>query len=170
MYTSEGQVKTGNDELARLRGRHFRIIEMHEQGKDNRTIGELLGMTQSRISVILRSPNVQAEIVRRGELIKERSERDLTAKVLSAESILGMSENVAAYKLVELCRGGIKQETQLKAAESILDRSGHGKVTKQEIRAAHIVLDASAIDRLNSVTSLVFPDKPLDMTRDGAVA
>jgi len=170
MYGAEGYVKSGHDELQHLRAKHFKMIELHESGKMNREIGEELGMTEARVSVVLRSPNVKAELERRKKQFKGRHEAALEAKILSAESILGQGENLAATKLVQLVTGGIKQETQLKAAEAILDRTGHGRVTKQEVRAAYIVLDASAVDRLSGVTELVFPGKPLDMDREEEVA
>ena len=170
MYGAEGYVKSGHDELQVLRAKHFKMIELHENGKMNREIGEELGMTEARVSVVLRSPNVKAELERRKKQFKGRHEAALEAKILSAESILGQGENAAATKLVQLVTGGIKQETQLKAAEAILDRTGHGRVTKQEVRAAYIVLDASAVDRLSGVTELVFPGKPLDMDREEEVA
>ncbi len=76
---------------------------------------------------------------------------------LNAKEILDGAAVDAAKKQIDLLESP-NESVSLRAAESILDRTGHSKVIKTEGKyvSANIILDEKAVERLQRVTQQVF--------------
>lgn len=119
------------DRIQTLLPRHFKIIDLASAGHDSRTIAQTLGMQPATISMILKSPLVQAEIARIRADNREASVlgMDRDAVLGKARSILEQACEKAAKKHEELLESP-DASIQLRAASSILDRV-YGKTGEQ---------------------------------------
>ena len=111
--------------IAYLRPYHLEIARRLVLGQRASQISELLGMSQSRLSIIINSPLFKLEL-HRLESERDRGVTDVT-KTLRELSPL-------ALETVERTMYGAKSESlRFSAAESILDRAGFGKINKMAI-------------------------------------
>lgn len=109
--------------IQRLLPRHYAIVDLAAAGHKYTTIGEMIGMNPQSVSLILRSPLVQAELSRRRGASQDAKilGMDNDAMLGKARSILEKAAEKAA-KTVEHCLDDDDGSLRLRAANSILDR------------------------------------------------
>lgn len=110
--------------------RHARIAVLHCQGKTNNEICAALGYSQSRISTLLHSPGMVAEIQR----IRSHAHADAISelKALDYESVAKLKEHLRAPNE--------KLSEQVQTAKWVLEKN-HGKA-KQEVTHESSTLSA----------------------------
>lgn len=110
-------------QIQRLLPRHYAIVDLAAAGHNYKVIADMVGMAPQSVSLILRSPLVQAELVRRRSQSQDAKilGMDNDAMLGKARSILEKAAEKAA-KTVEHCLDDDDGTLRLRAANSILDR------------------------------------------------
>jgi len=134
--------------LKKLTPRHREIIRRLIVGETPKEIGESLGMHPATIDRLQSDPVFAAEL----NTLEQRANNRLTdaAERLDALKIL----DLAAGESAQLCRqvvgdnvpgvDGIAIDLRVKSAWDILDREGHGKVTKTAtVNISDLIIEAS---------------------------
>lgn len=128
-------------EPEKLSVRHKHMVALSAGGLENQEVAEALGVSQSRVSVILNDP--RAKKLKRqlaDEYVREVAED--TAEVIQSYT------REAAEKIADLMRHSTKDGIQLRAAENFLDRGGHPKVKEQVQTEKLPPLDNEKVDLL----------------------
>jgi len=119
-------------QITKLNPRHNKIIDYCVEGMTVKQIAEKLNMSQRQVSIIINSGAFQHQLAtRRSAYEEDHDEKLAESEVQTAHDILQQHAAEAAQKLV----AGLKFGTdalQLRSAESILDRTGTTKITRQE--------------------------------------
>lgn len=93
------------------------MLALSASGHQNKEIAEVLGVSESRVSQVLRDP----ELVE----IKDALASEMAAEYMGeAGIVLQTASLLAAKKLVKLANGAESESVQLRASDSILDRTG----------------------------------------------
>lgn len=139
-----------------LNNRHYKILDLCLSGYTNKEIAEAVGMRQTQVSIVTRSPNFQHELALRRERINEQRDTNLASVQDDATNILKDQARSAAMKLTGLLdsenEGIVRQ-----SANDILDRTGHSKVIRQENKnlSAICVLKPEDLERLDATLNMI---------------
>lgn len=129
---SQSVVKYG---LSYIRPYHREIARRLVLGQMQVDICEDLGMSVSRMSIIINSPLFKMELMKMEEL-RNSGVADVT-KTLQEVSPL-------ALEVIERTMVGGKSEAiRFKAAQDILDRAGHGVTTRRDVNVSGMVSHAN---------------------------
>lgn len=121
--------------------KHKHMAALSAGGLDNKEVAEVVGLSESRVSIILNDPRIEKlkrQLV--DEYVREMAED--TAEVIQSYT------REAAEKIAELMRHSTKDGVQLRAAENFLDRGGHPKVKEQVQTEKLPPLDNEKVDLL----------------------
>lgn len=113
--------------IQNLNQRHFKILDYCIAGLTNSQIAEKLGMCQKSISIIVQSGSFQHELAIRRKGFQDDLDEKLASHEADASKILKENSSKAALCLVKGMTHGTNEATKLRSAESILDRTGHGR-------------------------------------------
>ncbi len=111
--------------VSSLRATHHEMLRMHVMGISIREIASELGISIPAVSNVISSPLGQARIE---ELHAAKDD-----KAVQASEVIANAQVAAAEKLVEMLEPeaqGVSAALAAKVASDLLDRGGHGKVTK----------------------------------------
>lgn len=98
--------------------RHKQMVVLSAAGMKNKDIGELLGMSDSRVSVILNDP--------RAVKLRERLAAEIVQQLTeSAAEVLAGYQVEAAHTMGTLMRHAESENVRRMSAADILDRTGH---------------------------------------------
>lgn len=121
--------------------RDLLICDLHTIGKSNREIAEQLGLSDSKVSIVLGDARAHSYI--------EEQRRKISDSVPDVMQRLRLLANEALDEIVEEMRAGTTPVAlRQKAALSILDRAGYTPVQKQ-IRAVVKELPSDLADRMD---------------------
>lgn len=137
---------------SKLNARHFLCALMHAAGFTNRKIADHLGYHENRISIILSSPLMQAQIRElQGEL-----------RTSTVEDVMGIIEREAGRNvnvLIELRDNAEESNTRRLAANDLLDR--HPRFAKrthhEEERTIRIAFGPAEIRQILDARALELP-------------
>ena len=118
-------------DIQRLNARHFKILELCLLGWMPSQIAKHLEMTRCAVSIIVNSPSFQHQLAMRRKAVNEGFDKKIIEDDLKADEILKQSARDAASKLVGHLANA-DDKISIRAAESILDRSGCPKQTVQK--------------------------------------
>ena len=158
--------------LKELRSQHRNIIQMAFNGYKNNEIAERLGMTQSTVSIVLRSPLGQAYLNGLQDRAAEAT-LDVRKKLVSLNK-----DALAAIARILTPTEKAPHSVQLNAAKDVLDRNGYKAPdrlnidmtlqtkTDEELDAEIEAIEASLrrkhnIKNLTEVTSLASKDSSI---------
>lgn len=118
--------------ITHLWERHREIARRLVAGERQKDIAQDLGMTQSRISIVANSPEMQQAV---GELSAKADEEavDISARLqaLSSDAV-----NVLEH-VIKKNTSPFNESLQVKVAEAILDRAGYARAVKTEGSVNH---------------------------------
>jgi predicted transcriptional regulator len=121
--TSDSVQKYG---LSHIRPMHREIARRLVLGQRQGDVAAELGISDSRMSIIVNSPLFKREIDRL-EKLREEGVQDVQRTLVEVSPL--------ALEVVERTMyGGKSERLRFDAAESILDRAGHSKINKVDIR------------------------------------
>lgn len=114
-------------ENLKLKPQHIQILIMKAAGYNNRMIAKQMGLTESRVSILVNHPDSLTILSR---LVSFQAENllDIKARI---QAHAGEALDTALY----LMRNSENQAVRAKAAFSLLDRAGYGAV--QKVEATH---------------------------------
>ena len=137
-------------ELPELSKNKRRVAYWLSLGTAPGVIAGKVGLTTQTILHYSKLPVVQqySEMVRSGEL-------EELAEVQATQQILDKAAPRAAERITELMESAVKDETRLKAAENILDRTGHAK--QSEVRHTTILIDADTARLIEETKRMMAP-------------
>lgn len=143
----EERERKENETLAHgyLTPRHRRFAQLAASGATNRAIAEELGITPTRVSILIRNEAILAEIVRLQEKVFEET------IVGRMKSFTEPAMNVILSTLTDVT-GHVKSSEKLDAAKWVIEMQ-HGKAT-QKIEGGENLLSA-LMDRLDSRSTTV---------------
>ena len=127
----------GQFQLKRLRHMHREIIRLHLIGLKNTEIAAQQGVTLAVVSYTLNSP------LAKQVLSNNEDEMDVEARTIHQrlEEIAPVSVDIIEDVLLDADTPAI---LRLKAAESILDRAGYGKISR--VQGSHVHAHAVTVD------------------------
>lgn len=128
-------------------------------GTDPKVIASRVGLDKATVNAYIKQDETHALSRHYAELIASGELDDLLEGV-QAQKILESAAPRAAEKTVELMDSALDESLQFKAAESVLDRTGHAKQT--EIKRTTIVLDAGAAQLIESTRQMLEPVQEAD--------
>lgn len=146
--------------LQKLRTQHHKVIQLSFEGTPNGLIATEMNMTPANVRNILGSPLAQAELSR----LRQKAEVETVSRVVErgndAREVLDANSHNASKILVEGLLD-MDPKIRLSSAESILDRTGYPKVSRQDqqIMQTRIVLTSGALDRIQAVSQEVFGEE-----------
>ena len=143
--------------LQQLNPRHFKMIDYCIEGKTNKQISELLSMSDRAVSLIIKSPNFQHELAMRRSAYTQDHDEKLAEQETSASQLLRDNATKAVQTLISGLQAG-SEHIKLRSAESILDRSGHGRQTKDNTSSS-VVINISNSDLILLKETLEVEDK-----------
>lgn len=118
--------------------RHRKCVALEMAGLKNKEIAEIMGWSESKVSVTL---NDDRAAVDRNELAG-----DIQEKVQDVHLRLQMISNEALDEVIDEMRHSSDENVRQRAAFSILDRAGYGKVNKHVV--ARSPVSDEVVDRL----------------------
>jgi len=143
-----------------ISSRHKYVVALSALGMRGFEIAELIGMSESRVSVLLRDPRLEA--LKRdltGEAIRELS-RD-------AGSIIKSHVAEAAETMASLMRGAESENVRRLASADLLDRAGHKPKETVQHQVVHI--DADATEALKeALAEARKPEEELEFIQDSS--
>lgn len=123
--------------IKEIQWRHREIMRLKLKGLSNKEIAIIVGVTPQNVSDVMNSPQVKAEM----EKLSDR--RDSIAVEVQSDLVELAPEAVALYRDILSGKGDGADATlkeKLKVADSVLDRTGFGKVQKVEF-GDHLTTD-----------------------------
>lgn len=140
--------------------KHKHMAALSAGGLSNQEVAEVVGMSESRVSVMLNDPRVvklKRQLV--DEYVREMAED--TAEVIQSYT------RRAAEKIAELMEYSDKDGIQLRAAENFLDRGGHPKVKEQVQTEKLPPLDNEKVDLLReAIREATGEEEEVEMVQD----
>jgi len=133
------------------------MIDYCIEGKTNKQISELLSMSDRAVSLIIKSPNFQHELAMRRSAYTQDHDEKLAEQETSASQLLRDNATKAVQTLISGLQAG-SEHIKLRSAESILDRSGHGRQTKDNTSSS-VVINISNSDLILLKETLEVEDK-----------
>jgi len=134
------------NKLKRMLSRHHRMVDLILAGLTNKEIAERLNCTPQNVSLVHKSPVVQAELARRRENIEKKTDSNLGVAIQDAEMILQKNAKDAAQVHVDLLKSE-DESVQQRSANAILDRVGiHGR--GQDSGGKTIVIETDQVNLL----------------------
>lgn len=134
------------NDLQKIRERHHTLAQYIAQGMDQRMAASLVGMTESRVSIILNSPAMEALVESyRGATMStaERvTERMRTLGMKAAEMIEDQLEKA------DLRNEDVSISDLAAVAKLGLDRGGHGPTSKVALHSQTHIFDHGELRRL----------------------
>lgn len=125
----------------KMNDRHHRIMRLHLLGYSGREIASMLGLSESRVSIVINSNlgRCQSAIM--------KSEAD-TSAIETARRIREVAPK--ALQVIEdiLADDSVPSSVRLKAAQDALDRAGHGAVKKLDVRSTSVALSPDDLEDL----------------------
>ena len=143
-----------SNEIAKVNDKDRAIARLAAQGIDNRVIASRIGTTASRVRDALTKPLVQEMLVMFREM--DASELVEFAGQVTASKILEQ----AAPRAAEVVVASLDTEDPalaFRAAEGVLDRTGHAK--KTEITRNIVLLDAEMLRLIEDTKRLAFGEE-----------
>ena len=120
----------------KLQPKHLRIVALKAAGWSNFEIAEMVGRSESHVSIIINHPLLQ-------EYKQEMAEEVARTTLLDARTVIQAHTMDAALKLVEHMQSE-REPISLRATESILDRGG---IPKAEIlQATQLLLNKNEVE------------------------
>lgn len=137
------EIKSKPYQPVKMSDRHHRIMRLHLLGYSGREIAVMLGMSESRVSIVLNSNlgRCQAAIM--------RAEAD-TSAIETARRIREVAPK--ALQVIEdiLADDSVPSSVRLRAAQDALDRAGHGAVKKLDVRSTSVSLSSDELEDIKS--------------------
>lgn len=128
-------------------GVHRRIVSLSESGYRNYEIAELVGLTPSRISIILNDP--------RADIERRTFAKKVVEQVQDIQLKIALHAEEALEEIVDEMRNAESAKIRQTAAFGILDRAGYSPVKKtQEIEKAPS-LPAGMLDQMHDVLNSI---------------
>lgn len=142
--------------IQKLNQRHYKIIDLCIAGLTNVEISKQLKMHQRSVSVIIKAPSFQHELAIRRDGFQKDLDEKLASKEAEASQILKDNSAKAAECLVSGMVLGTTESNRRSAAESILDRTGHGRasVSNDDTGRTIINLKREDLELLNETLKL----------------
>lgn len=131
--------------------RHRLVVALHLGGDKNNEIAEKLGMSESRVSIILNDPRSVHEIERMASTVADRT--------LDTALRLKLYANEALDEIVEEMRTARSEKVRQTAAFGILDRAGFTPVKPDERSQQAPELPAEVVDRMEATTKEIIQYK-----------
>lgn len=153
--------KRGYD-VRTLSAKHHSMLRMMLLGSSNNDIAEAVGMTPPQVAIVRNSPIAMQHM---NTLIAARD-----SQVINVAKGLRDDAPKSLKLLQEVRDGGHQADIGLRAsvAKDLLDRAGHGKVSRVEgtIEHNHGVFVESMLDRVKARRAV--PEAPADMDYEEA--
>lgn len=142
--------------VERLTSRHYAILDLAIAGATNTEIAEKVKMSRAQVGIIQNSPCFKHQFALRRKLVEEKNDEKQAISLDKTRTMLESSALMAAEKIVHHINSS-DDKTSLRAAESILDRTGYPKETKVEGNKVGltIVLDNKQMVTLNETLVMV---------------
>ena len=119
-------------QITRLTPRHNKILDYCIEGLGPKDISEKLNISPRQVGIIINSGSFQHQLALRRSAYNEDHDNKLSeTEVSDAHDILQQHAAAAAKRLVTGLMSS-SESMALRSAESILDRTGTVKVTRQE--------------------------------------
>ena len=119
-------------QITSLTPRHNKIIDYCIEGLTPKQISEKLHMSARQVGIIINSGSFQHQLsIRRSNYNEDHDEKLAESEVQSASDILQQHAAAAAKRLTTGLLSN-SENIALRSAESILDRTGTVKITRQE--------------------------------------
>lgn len=127
--------------IQKLSARHYGILEKCLRGWVPKDIAEHYNMSQQQVSIVINSPSFQYQLADRRSKLNDRQDQDIV------EQTQKVDEAIAGHTMAAVSRLGLvvtdgKDGDAIRAADSILDRSGHPRVQKTESKSVSVTIDA----------------------------
>ena len=139
---------------------HRQMIAMRVSGMRNKEIAELLGYTQSRVSIILSDPRAKELAAKLGGEVIREFQKDV------GESIKSYTAE-ALESIVHLMRHAESESVRFGASRDIMDRGGFKP--KETVTLAHVAIESEDARRiLDAIQEAREPIEELVMVEDSA--
>ena len=142
--------------IQRLTTRHYKILDYAIAGLTNTEIANKLKMSRAQVGIIQNAPTFKHQFALRRKMLEEKNDEKQAISLDKTRSLLQDSALMAAQKIVSHVDSE-DARTSLRAAESILDRSGYPKETKVEGAKVGltVILDSKEMNILNETLIMV---------------
>lgn len=150
------------EQLRRLNGTHREIIRYLVAGHTNAEVANLLGVGAGMVSNLVNN-ELGAAAIERGHAARDS---------VSAEAAIRIQEaSLAAIETLEdvMEDGTNSAVARVSAANSVLDRAGHGAVKKVEIHTRTSVYSRDDVSNIREQAALAQTAKPLDVTKPAEI-
>ena len=118
--------------ITKLTPRHNKMLDYCIEGLQIKQIAEKLNMTPRMVGIVVNSGSFQHELaLRRKAFADDHDEKLAETEISDAANILQQHAAAAAKQLVDGLRSP-SESLAIRSAESILDRTGLVKITRQE--------------------------------------
>ena len=135
------------NQLKRLMGRHYMMIELFLQELSHKEIAERLNCTSQCVSLVFNSAIVQQQLARRRADMEKSSNQANSVTLMDARHNLEQASVDAANVHIDLLRSG-DESVQQRSANAILDRVGIGTQTQAD-KGQAIVIEADTVNLLS---------------------
>jgi len=147
--------------IGRMNPRHLKMLDFSLQGMTSGQIAKELKMDRSHVSNILNGPTFQHELAIRRSSIEDQMDTQIANTTNEVDDTLRNGALAAAEKLV----GGLRSSDEnivYKSAESVLDRTGHPKIMRQEGGSSQniVILTKDATQLLAETAAALQKEKP----------
>lgn len=156
------QYEVARTTITRLLQKHLRVLDLHLAGKTDVEIGKIVGLNNRRIKAIRNSPCFDHELSRRRKQIEEKQDEAAIVSTIIKTDAQQVLDDEAVNAAQEIIEGLFADDAgdRFKSAESILDRTGYGKQTKVDTRAAVVTTNISADQMKTIADTLKMIQKP----------
>ncbi len=127
--------------IQQLSARHYKIVELCLRGWVPKAIAEHLDMSQQQVSNVINSSSFQYQLAERRAKLNDRQDQDIVEQTQKVDDAIAGHTMAAVGRLGLIVTAG-KDGDAIRAADSILDRSGHARVQKTENKSVSVTIDA----------------------------
>lgn len=125
--------------------RHRIVVALHLGGDKNKEIAEKLGLSESRVSIILNDPRAAHEIMRMSAMVADRT--------VDTALRIKLYANEALDEIVEELRTSRSEKIRQNAAFGLLDRAGFTPPKINGEEKPPMSLPEEVVDRMENATN-----------------